>query len=206
MSPSNHCGTRGRNRLLKDIRADFATALDVLFDKLDEDVRPYLNYPPELLTASPTCRICAQHGLHVNPATVDFRALYTGERYPAGTLVCQSHHVLPITHPYWALVDAPVTAELLYGWVTEFEQWLAKGRPEGISKDDWEHYLDMPVWWREEVAVADARDLTIMRNTILDFLLQARGITPHNNQQVFETTASGPRQPLRTEKWTLTAL
>ena len=128
-----------------------------------------------------TCEICQRKTLRLHVAPVEFRLRFDSNTrlFPPGTKFCGAHRdaLLPADHPYWALLDLPVTPALLKGWINEVEIWAACQRPEDATPEDWEWQRSAPAWLREQLAEAREKDLVSLRNTILDHLLRARNLS-----------------------------
>lgn len=135
-----------------------------------------------------TCGLCDQKALYVKVARVPFRLLYRNQVFPAGTEVCSSHYdsILAVDHPYFALVDAPVTRALLATWIAEIEAWIAKGRPDNATRDEWAWQREAPSWLRTELARCADDELVVLRNSIIDHVMRARGISIHDNDALIE--------------------
>jgi hypothetical protein len=128
-----------------------------------------------------TCGVCERKALHVTAAVIPFRLRFSGRVFPAGTEVCGDHcdDVLPLEHAYWPLVDATVTRDLLSDWIAELETWIAKGQPENMTPDSWAWECDAPKWLRDELASVQDNELVVLRNTVIDHLMRARGLSIH---------------------------
>ena len=129
-----------------------------------------------------TCEVCERKVLSLRTAMVDFRLNFDSSSrvFRAGTRVC-SHHcqqMLPADHPYWSLRDLPITVELLTTWIGEIQAHLSAGKPEEVTIEDWEWQMEAPAWLRSELArISGEQDLMVLRNTTLDHLLRARGVS-----------------------------
>lgn len=134
------------------------------------------------------CEVCQRKTLRLQTALVDFRLRFDSSNrvFPAGTKVCGSHgdSALAADHPYWALIETSVTPALLDAWVGEVEAWVSAGQPPGATQEDWEWQKSAPQWLRAQLATAKAEDLLILRNTVLDHLLRARGLSISPNVQI----------------------
>jgi transcription elongation factor Elf1 len=86
------------------------------------------------------CAICGRKRLHARPVPFAFRVLHDSRTvHPAGSVVCPIHDCLPADDPYFALLDAPVRRELLFGWLDEIESWTKGPQPDDLSDDAWEY-------------------------------------------------------------------
>lgn len=125
------------------------------------------------------CGVCGRKRLHTRAAPVPLRSRYDGKHLPAGTLVCGSHidRLLPASHPYFDLLDAPLNRRTLAGWVDEVRAWTRGPKPADISDGEWAYLQQAPQWLADTLAQTGDGDLGALRNTALDLVLRARGIT-----------------------------
>jgi len=136
-----------------------------------------------------TCDVCGRKKINVAVAKEPFRFIHGDRTFPEGTLVCSCicGAALPADHPYFALADEPVTHELLKGWIAEIEAWVEGEQPDEMSQSDWEWHQDQPEWLRQRLAEVHGEDLLILRNTILDEILRARGVSIYGSSVLTES-------------------
>lgn len=125
------------------------------------------------------CGVCGRKTIHGRTAAVPFRSAEHDQGvFPAGTLVCGGHsRLLPAGHPYFAMKDAPVSRELVLAWIAEIEAWTLKGRPDDYDEGGWTWECGIPQWLRNSLTECADDDVVVFRNTALDHLLRARGIS-----------------------------
>lgn len=81
------------------------------------------------------------------------------------------------SHPYFDLLDAPLSRCTLAGWIGEIRAWTRGPKPEDISDGEWAYLQQAPQWLADTLAQTGGGDLGALRNTALDLVLRARGIT-----------------------------
>ncbi len=142
------------------------------------------------------CGVCGRKTIHGRTAAVPFRSAEHDQGvFPAGTLVCGGHsRLLPAGHPYFAMKDAPVSRELVLAWIAEIEAWTLKGRPDDYDEGGWTWECGIPQWLRNSLTECADDDVVVFRNTALDHLLRARGISIYDQSfDIFEQTMTGTR-------------
>lgn len=125
------------------------------------------------------CGVCGRKTLHARTAVVPFRSPeYDQGVFPAGTLVCGGHsRLLPASHSYFALKDAPVSRELVLAWIAEIEEWTLKERPDDIGEEEWAWECGIPQWMRDILTKCTDDDVVTLKDTALIHLLRARGVS-----------------------------
>lgn len=128
------------------------------------------------------CDVCNNKTVHASVAKIPFRLRYQDQTFPQETVVCSRHNdvILPADHPYWALVDQPVSREMLADWLTEIEEWISQGQPDDMSDNEWEWLIDCVKDMRVRLPEVSDTDLVVFRNGVMDLVIKARNISVYD--------------------------
>lgn len=80
------------------------------------------------------CPVCGTPSAKLLTSTADFRVGFGSKpkRFPAGTQFCEIHlqEGLKEGHPYYELIDATSSTELIESWLEELSSWLKANSPD----------------------------------------------------------------------------